>query len=357
MHFGEQLSEERIEKLVQLAWEKGVRTFLTSDVYGVGKADELLGRALKGIDRGTYCLAGMLGHDIYDGVRQGSKGYPRFTDPALRGEDGYADYLKTAAEKSLERCQADKFDLVMLHNPDSIGYSSPAVWEAMESLKSANLSDRIGIAPGPANGFVLDLIHCFEKFGSQIDWAMVILNPLEPWPMRHVLPIAAKQDIDVVTRVVDYGGMFHDIMRPGHHFKDGDHRAFRPEGWVDHAYEKIQKIRQIAERHDLTLLQLACQWDLAQPAVKSVAPTLIQEAGEGVKSIEEELAELAEVSSEVVLTPEEIAQIEKIGDNEGCMKLKGASERNADAELLPDAWPVRPELLEIAGRFGINPAW
>lgn len=358
MHFGEQLSDERIENLIRLSYEKGIRSFITSDVYGTGKADEMLARALKGYGRNTYCLVGLLGHDIYEGVRQGSKGYPRFTDPALRGEDGYEGYLKMASEKCLERCGTDRFDMVMLHNPDNIGYTSEAVWSAMESLKTAGLTERIGIAPGPANGFVMDLIHCFENFGDRIDWAMVILNPLEPWPMRHVLPVAEKKNIEVVTRVVDYGGVFHDVMRPGHKFRDGDHRAFRPEGWVDHAYEKVTRFREIADRHGLTLLQLACQWDLAQPAVRSVVPTLIQEYGEGVKSIEQEVEELAALPEKVRLTPDEIEEISRLGDNTGCMMLKGASHRNGEEQgMLPDAWPVRPELLEVAGRFGLNPAW
>jgi aryl-alcohol dehydrogenase-like predicted oxidoreductase len=97
-----------------------VRTFVTADVYGVGRADALLGEALKGIPREEYCLVGIVGHDIYEGIRQGSKGYPRFTDPSLRGPEKYYDYLKMATEKSLERCQTSKFDLLMLHNPDSI---------------------------------------------------------------------------------------------------------------------------------------------------------------------------------------------------------------------------------------------
>ena len=199
MHFGEALEEDRLERLIQTAYEKGVRTFITSDVYGVGRADEMLGRALKGIDRNTYCLASMLGHDVYEGKRDGAKGYARFTNPDLRGEDGYADYMKMASEKCLERCGAEKFDLVMLHNPDQTGYTSPAVWEAMDNLKAIGLTEQIGVAPGPANGFVMDLIHCFEKFGDRIDWAMVILNPLEPWPMRHVLPVAQEKNIDVIT--------------------------------------------------------------------------------------------------------------------------------------------------------------
>ena len=47
---------------------------------------------------------------------------------------------------------------------------------------TTGLTRALGVAPGPANGFTLDLIDCLERFGELIDWAMVILNPLEPWP-------------------------------------------------------------------------------------------------------------------------------------------------------------------------------
>ena len=87
-----------------------------------------------------------------------------------------------AVEKSLERCQADSFDLLLLHNPDFTGYTNDAVWNALDKLKDAKLTKRLGVAPGPANGFTLDLVLCFERFGPLIDWAMIILNPLEPWP-------------------------------------------------------------------------------------------------------------------------------------------------------------------------------
>ena len=180
MHFGESLDETRWVGSVQRAYEKGIRTFITADVYGNGQADTLLGQALKGIPRDTYCLVGAVGHDFYSGKRDGSKGFPRFTNPELRGPEGYREYVKMATEKSLERCGTDRFDLVMLHNPDSIGYSDVRVWQAMQALVDDSLTSMIGVAPGPANGFTLDLIQCFERFGSLIDWAMVILNPFEP---------------------------------------------------------------------------------------------------------------------------------------------------------------------------------
>ena len=64
----------------------------------------------------------------------------------------------------------------------------------MEGLREAGLTAQIGVAPGPANGFTLDLIRCLERFGERIDWAMVILNPLEPWPGELVLEAAARED-------------------------------------------------------------------------------------------------------------------------------------------------------------------
>ncbi len=356
MHFGETLSEERFIGCIETAYEAGIRTFVTSDVYGNGKADELLGRALKGIDRSTYSLVGMIGHDFYEGQRQGSQGYPRFTSSALRGPEGYADFINMACAKELERCGTDKFDLLMLHNPDELGYTSEPLWQALEGAKSAGLTDRLGIAPGPANGFSLDLVYCLEKFGHLIDWSMLILNPLEPWPVGLTLPACEKHGVKVMTRVVDYGGVFHDdIGGPEHSFKPGDHRTYRPEGWVQHGMEKANRMRPLAEKYNLTLLQFACIWNLSHPAVKSVVPTFIQEAGEGARLIEDKIREFAKLPA-VLFDSEEVQSIRRIGDNTGCMTLKGASKRHATSER-PDEWPMREDLLELAGRHGLGSEW
>jgi aryl-alcohol dehydrogenase-like predicted oxidoreductase len=357
MHFGESLDDERYCALVRHSFDKGTRTFITADVYGAGRADTLIGQALKPLPRDQYCFAGIIGHDFYGGLRAGAKGYPRFTEPGLRSATDYQDYLTQAAEKSLERCGVSKFDLLMLHNPDSTGYSSPAVWKAMASLKERGLTDRLGIAPGPANGFTLDIIDCFEKFGEMLDWAMIILNPFEPWPGQHVLPAAKKYKVKLLARVVDFGGIFHDDVKPGHVFKDGDHRSFRPKGWVEEGYAKLEKVRPIAEKYGLTPLQLAALWDLAQEPVKSVVPTLIQEAHEGAKSIESKADELAALPEVNPLTAEEVEQITAIGDNTGCMNLKGASTRHLGQQPRADEWPLREDLSEVATRWGLNPQW
>jgi aryl-alcohol dehydrogenase-like predicted oxidoreductase len=352
MRFGEPIPEERLEALLRPG--AGVTTVMTADVYGEGEADRLLGRALAGVPRPDYELVGAIGHDFYEGEREGPRGYPRFTDPRLRGPDGYRDYVRVATERSLERLGVDSFDLLLLHNPDRRGFESPAVWEALAEVRDDDLTRLLGVAPGPANGFTLDVIGCFERYGELIDWAMLILNPLEPWPGELAVTAAPRHDVKVITRVVDYGGLFHDDVLPGHEFPPGDHRGFRPDGWVEAGRERLERMRPYAERHGLTALQFACAWNLAHDGVECVVPTLIQEAGAQAKPIERKREELAGVPAGPVLSPAEVAEIRAIGDNHGCMALKGATPDHEGDER-PDRWPVGPELARVAERWDIDP--
>jgi aryl-alcohol dehydrogenase-like predicted oxidoreductase len=353
LHFGEAIDEDRLVSLLRPGG--GIHTVLSADAYGQGEADRVLGRALDGVSREEFSLVGAVGHDFYAGERNGPKGFPRFTAPELRGPGEYAGYLRMATEASLERIGASSFDLLLLHNPDRTGYSSEAVWDGMEALREAGLTARIGVAPGPANGFTLDLIACLERFGERIDWAMIILNPLEPWPGELCLDAAARHDVKVLTRVVDYGGLFWGDLRPGMELAKGDHRAFRPAGWIEAGLEKLERLLPFAERAGLSPIQLACQWNLAHPAVECVAPTLIQETGPEARSIEAKRADLAALPAELRLSEAERTEIRAIGDNTGSMVLKGASPA-FEGEEQPDRWGLSDELIEAGSRWGIDPA-
>jgi aryl-alcohol dehydrogenase-like predicted oxidoreductase len=351
MRFGEPISDERLEALLRP--DAAIRTVMTADAYGAGEADELLGRALAGVPRSDYSLVGAIGHDFYEGERDGAKGFPRFTDPRLRGPSDYAGYLRMATERSLERLGADAFDVLLLHNPDRRGFESAEVWEGLRELRDEGLARELGVAPGPANGFTLDVIGCFERYGELIDWAMLILGPLEPWPGELPLAAAQRNGVRVITRVVDYGGLFHDDVLPGHEFAPGDHRGFRPDGWVEAGREKLERLRPIGERHSLTPLQLACAWNLAHPAVECAAPTLIEEP-RSPKPIERKREELAGVPASSPLSPEEVEAIRAIGDNSGSMLLKGATPDH-EGEDAPDRWTLGAAQVEVAERWGIDP--
>ncbi|MDQ2761347.1 MAG: aldo/keto reductase [Actinomycetota bacterium] len=352
MRFGEPLGDERLSAL--LTPDESIRTVMSADTYGSGEADAMLGRALAGTRREEICVVGAVGHDFYSGERDGAKGFPRFTDPRLRDASGYAGYLRMATERSLERCGIDSFDLLLLHNPDRIGYTSEDVWRGMAALREAGLTRMIGVAPGPANGFTLDLIDCLECFGALIDWAMIILNPLEPWPGELCLGAATAAQVRVITRVVDYGGLFFDDVLPGQELAPHDHRGFRPAGWIEAGRERMDRMRPIAQRAGLSMIQLACQWNLAHEAVACVAPTLIQEAGPDARPVEDKRAELAALPSDLRLSPSGVETIRSLGENAGSMALKGASPDHAGEER-PDRWGMDEHLREVATRWRIEP--
>jgi len=377
MHFGEPVDDERMQALLRPG--DGIDTVITADVYGAGEADRLLQTSLRGVDRDSYCLIGAIGHDFYEGERDGAKGYPRFTDPRLRDEREYAGYIRTATERGLARCGVERFDVLLLHNPDHSGYSSPAVWEGMQAVREAGLTRMLGVAPGPANGFTLDLIDCFERFSAQIDWAMIIMSPLEPWPGELVLEAADAHGVSLITRVVDYGGLFYDEELSDDGFAAHDHRRFRPPGWVRAGRERLERMRPYAERPGLTLLQLACAWNLSQRPIRCVAPTLIQERGPDARPIESKRAELAalgalrsaalpaqsgdgaraeaglhSVSGGAGLSAEEVRAIRAIGENVGSMALKGASLEH-EGSPRPDRWSLDGELSAVAERWRIDP--
>jgi hypothetical protein len=133
-----------------------------------------------------------------------------------------------------------------------------------------------------------------------------------------------------------------------------DHRSFRPAGWVEAGRERLATLRPIADRHRLTMLQLACLWNLAHAQVECVVPTLIQESGNEAKPVEQKRAELASLPEANPLTSDEVAEIRAIGDNAGCMALKGASPEH-EGEVQPDRWPLDDELVELALRWDIHP--
>ena len=170
---------------------------------------------------------------------------------------------------------------------------------------------------------------------------MIILGPMEPWPGELVLGAAGKAGAGVITRVVDYGGLFHDDVLPGHIFAARDHRGFRPEGWVQEGRRRLELMRPYAARHDLTMLQLACLWNLGQPGVRCVVPTLIQEPGEGARPVEDKRAELAALEGiGVRLGEDELRAIRELGRQLRVHDPEGRQQRTRGTGA---ARPLAPE--------------
>ena len=327
MRFGEPIDDERFIELITP--DDAIRTVITADVYGEGDADRMLGRAIAGRPREAMCDRRRRRARLLHGR---ARRPPRLS--ALHRSRACAPRTATRTtfgwptERSLERCGIDGFDLLLLHNPDRTGYTSEAVWNGMAALRDAGLTRMIGVAPGPANGFTLDLIDCLERFGALIDWAMIILNPLEPWPGELCLGAAAAQDVQGDH---SRGRLRRAVLRrraPGQRVPaNAITAAFAPPAGSRPDASGSSRCGRSPQRAGLTMIQLACQWNLAHGPVACVVPTLIQEIGPSARPIEYKRTELAALPAEIRLTDADVEQIRSLGDNTGCMALKGASPR------------------------------
>ena len=285
MHFGEPLDDERM--LALLRPDERLRTVITADAYGAGEADALLGRALDG--RRARRATASSARSATTSTRASARARRASRASPTRGcaaRTATRDYLRMATERSLERIGADAFDLLLLHNPDRTGYTSPAVWDGMAALRDAGLTRRLGVAPGPANGFTLDLLDCFERFGALIDWAMVILNPLEPWPGELVLDAAAppRRAADHARRRLRRAVPRRRAARATRS-RSYDHRGFRPDGWVERG--RAQARARCARSPSATGSRCSsspASGTSRTPPVRCVAPTLIQEPGAGAQA-------------------------------------------------------------------------
>ena len=195
---------------------------ITADVYGEGEADALLGRALAG--RRPRLLLRWSARSATTSSRASATARAASRASPTRACAARTSTPPTCAGRPRRASSGSaptRFDLLLLHNPDRTGFTSRGGL-GRDGGAARRRPDRARSAsrPGPANGFTLDLLDCFERFGDRIDWAMVILNPLEPWPGELCLDAAAEHGIRVITRVVDYGGLFWDDVAPGHEFAE-----------------------------------------------------------------------------------------------------------------------------------------
>ena len=148
MRFGEPLDDERFVALITP--DDSIQTVITADVYGTGEADRMLGRAIAGRAAGRDLRRRRRRPRLLQRRARRRQGLSALHRPApARPRTRYADYLRMATERSLERCGIDSFDLLLLHNPDRTGYTSEAVWDGMAALRDAGLTRMIGVAPGP----------------------------------------------------------------------------------------------------------------------------------------------------------------------------------------------------------------
>ena len=265
-------------RAIEAAYEAGITFFDTSDAYGAGRSETLLGKAFKA-KRDRVVIATKGGNRTVDGrwVKDFSKAW-----------------LSRALDASLARLGMDYVDLYQLHSPTATEDYRDEAFEALEALKAQGKIRSYGVSVGPAahGPWVIR--------NTRADTIQVVYNLLEREPEQELLALAQAQGVGIIARVPLASGFLTGKFTADVTFPANDHRGrtYTPEK-IREIAGQVARLGFLTEGRRKTLAQAALQYCLAHPAVSTVIP--------GAKTPEQARANAA-ASDGVLLTAEEVAR-------------------------------------------------
>src|SRR5438128_1956008 len=251
-HFGPMKDEESLEAIAA-ALDLGVNFIDTSDAYGAGYSEALLGKALKG-KRDKVILA-TKGGNVMVGPNRGKRNFA-------------VDYIGPVMEESLKRLQTDYIDLYQLHNPNLEVIRGGEVWELLERRKKEGKIRHYGVS-----------INTIEEGVAAVqdgrsDTIQIEYNLLDQEPAGKVFPPAQRANVGVIVRVPLRRGLLTGklILEDQQRFQGEDVRARNFAGEIfKRELEKVEQLR-FLERPGRSLAQAAIAFSLGHPAVSVVIP-------------------------------------------------------------------------------------
>ncbi|MEE2040364.1 aldo/keto reductase family protein [Nocardiopsis sp. CT-R113] len=257
---GSQVEEDTAAACVRAALDAGITTFDTADVYAKGKAEEVLGRALKGERR--------------DGLEIFSKVYWPMDEG--RNDRGLSrKHILRGAEDSLRRIGTDYLDLYQAHRFD---YSTPLeeTMRAFEDLVRQGKVLYIGVSEWRAEEIEQALKIADEMGFDRIVSSQPQYNMVWRVIESEVVPVSEREGIGQIVWSPLAGGILSGKYKPGQDLPEGS-RAADPKSKQAIAdkvgdqvlLERVQRLEPLAAEAGLTLAQLSLAWVLQNPNVSS----------------------------------------------------------------------------------------
>jgi aryl-alcohol dehydrogenase-like predicted oxidoreductase len=252
-HFGPMKDSESLEA-IETALELGVTFIDTSDAYGAGYGETLLGNAFKG-KRDKIVIA-TKGGNVMVGPNRGK----RIFEP---------DYISRVMDESLRRLQTDYIDLYQLHNPTVEVIERGAVWEVLERAKKAGKIRHYGVS-----------INSMEEGTAAVkdgraETIQVEYNLLAQEPAETFFPAAQQANIGVIARVPLKRGILTGKLKQSdeQRFQGEDVRArsFKGEAFAQEL-GKAEQLKFLVHGPVRSLGQAAIAFCIAHPAVSVVIP-------------------------------------------------------------------------------------
>jgi len=280
--WGKEIEEDEAKRMLKKAYDLGINFFETADMYGKGKSEKLIGEVFSGM-RNEVVISTKYSYDFENVDQIGHKELPQRFDP---------EFTNRALKNSLARLQTDYIDVYGLHNPKLRHIHDDAIYQTLDGLIGDGKIKTYQVALGPAIGWTEEGIEAMER--KNVSAVQTVYNILEQTPGNELIERGAEKDVGILVRVPDASGILTGKVNEKTKIDEKDHRSVRKGEWIKASLKKVEQIRPIAERNDLSIIELAIKFIISKNPISSVLPTVISE-----EEIESLLQCLMEITSAV----------------------------------------------------------
>lgn len=269
-------------KAIRNAFDYGITTIDTAEVYGDGHSEQIVAKALSDVrDQVIYATKVFANHLKYEQVIE-------------------------ACNNSLKNLQTDYIDLYQIHWP--AGTWNSEIVPIEETMKALNYLKQQGkIRSIGVSNFSRTQLEEACQYG-QID----SLQPPYSLFWRHIeketLPYCVENNISILAYSSLAQGILTGKFGANPQFAENDHRAknklFQPQHWP-RVQKALSELRPFADKYNCTLGQLAIAWLIAQPNTNAIVGARNAEQVKGnaqashLKISQEDLAKIEEISRQV----------------------------------------------------------
>lgn len=287
------VTEDAAAAVLDAALDAGVTLLDTADVYGDGRSEERIRRALAA-----------RGERPFVATKAGRRADP-FTAEQYTPEN-----LRAWIDRSRRNLGVDTLDLVQLHCPPPAVYSDQRVYDTLDTLVETQSIAAYGVSVETVAEGLTALEH------PAVQSIQVILNVFRRKPLEQLLPAAQRAEVGILARVPLASGLLSGKYSTDTTFAADDHRNFNRNGEAFDVGETFAGVpfevgvaaaREVAEiaGPEVSTAAFALRWVIDQPGVTAVIP--------GARTVEQALGNVT-AAAIPSLTPGQLADLERVYD-------------------------------------------
>ena len=258
--FGQGIPREEAQRIMDTAWELGIRTFDTADAYGGGRSETWIGEWLAA-----------KGPEVRDAIVIETKTFNPMAEGADRGLS--RQRIRRQLETSLERLGLERIPLYMAHAPDP----DTPLEETLGGLDELVRAGTVG-AVGASNFSAEQLAEALEISGleglTRFEWAQNSFSLLDRADAESVFPVCHEHGLGYEAFGPLAGGWLAGRYRRGAEYPEGSRMTQRPDGYrkyeADDVFDALEAFEREALGRGVSMAALAIAWLCGVPEVTAI---------------------------------------------------------------------------------------